>query len=209
MLLMNINIQGTPCRPVEPFRFPLPGGKQDFTLRSLDILNDIATILEWTRMEYARKFWLMDLPEDGLIHAYNRVMEADDEHSYLGLLDYRPVCQLDVYRVPGTEISRHYRAGQGDYGIHLLMGPDRRKFPDLTVRVIRASLYYLFSYPQVDRVIGEPDILNRAANLVIRRAGFRFCQQVQLSDKTANLYQICRSEFRNIPVGENDETGDL
>ncbi|HVB03225.1 MAG TPA: GNAT family N-acetyltransferase [Chitinophagaceae bacterium] len=199
--------QGTPCKPARPFRFPLFQGKHVFTLRSLAIPDDMHLIHRWTQLEYARRFWQMDMPVDTLCQWYFQMISRLDAHPYLGLLDGKPVCQLDVYRAFGEEISLHYPAGTGDYGIHLLMCPNRKNYPDLTVQVLRAALKYLFSFSEVENVIGEPDIQNRAANLVIRRAGFQLVQQVRLSDKQANLFLLRRSHYLETCTVSHELTG--
>lgn len=195
---MKNSDSATPCHPIGTFSIPIPGGQYEFILRPLLIPQDLDIIHRWIHQPYARKFWDMEVGLEELYETYSRINSGEDGHSYLGWVDQDPVCQLDVYQVQAEEISGHYPVSSGDFGIHLLMCPDRSRVPDLSVHCIRACLAFLFSYPVVERVIAEPDILHRAANLVARRAGFMFCKQVQLSRKKANLYCCTREKYQQI-----------
>jgi acetyl CoA:N6-hydroxylysine acetyl transferase len=191
---MKLEFPGQTVQAGLPFHTKIP--PHEFILRSLDPDNDLPGIHPWLSLPYARSFWDVNLSLVELQGLYRRIQSDHEAHSYLGLVDRDPVCQLDVYRVSGTEIGLHYDSGPGDIGIHLLMCPDRTRIADLTVETIRACLEFLFSLEFVSRVIAEPDCRHRAAQLVVRRAGFVFCKTVQLSEKRASLYCCGRDQFQ-------------
>ncbi len=198
---MKTLITRTPFQPGPPFVCSI--GFQRFQLRSLDHSADLSLLYSWACMPYAREFWGMALAPEAFWAFYSRVLLNPGAHSYLGLLQTQPVCQLEVYDPFGSELARSYPALPGDLGIHLLMGPDRRILPGISWKVLRRSLEFLFSFPRVLRIIAEPDTRNRAAHIVALRAGFHYWNTIFLKEKAACLYGCCREEFfsNSIPVG--------
>ncbi|HUX84897.1 MAG TPA: GNAT family N-acetyltransferase [Chitinophagaceae bacterium] len=190
---MNSLITRTPFQPLTPFLCWI--GSHTFLLRSLDPSSDLDLVHSWACMPHAREFWGMSLHPKAFQAWYNMVLRGPGAHAYLGLLEGRPVCQLEVYDPRGLEIGMKYPVMAGDLGIHLLMGPDRRILPGLSGKVLRSVLEFLFSFPGVRRIIAEPDSRNRAAHLVARQAGFRYWDTVSLKDKEARLYGCSRTEF--------------
>lgn len=165
------------------------------SLRSLRVPNDLPMIHQWVNLDYAKKFWNMDGPLESLMQWYQGMQSGVQAHSYLGLLDHRPVAQVDVYLAAHHEIAQNFPVLRGDFGMHLLMAPVLPRVPELSKKIIHTFLEYSFGFPEVARMLGEPDAANRAANRLIREAGFRFLAELSLQTKRANLYGITREEF--------------
>eukprot|EP01035_Chromulina_nebulosa_P043223 gene43223-58544_t len=101
-----------------------PGGLT-FSIRSLDLDNDLPLIHSWVNMDYARTYWQMQGPADALACFYQEVLYNRWSHSFIGLLDGAPVCQLDAYDPAQDEVGKKYDCRDGDLGIHLLLGPGK------------------------------------------------------------------------------------
>ena len=166
------------------------------SLRLLSIKKDIELIYNWVNQEYAKRFWQMDgRPIDQLKETYQYIMLSDFAQSYLALLDNVPICQLDVYHALQDEVSLFYNAQEGDYGVHLLMAPNKKKISNLTIHVFQTFLEYFFSHSEVKRIVGEPDAANMNANKLVKTLGFQFQHKIAMSYKTANFYTCTRDNF--------------
>jgi acetyl CoA:N6-hydroxylysine acetyl transferase len=182
-----------PAKQVYERRFPRGN---HITIRSLCLETDIPLIYEWVNQDYAKRFWQMDgRPLGEITMVYEQIMLCDFAQSFIACCNHKPVCQLDVYHAMQDEVSLHYKAHQGDYGIHVLMAPNRTPMPGLSAQVLQAFMEYFFLCPEVERIIGEPDAENARANALVRKLGFRFRKQINMSYKTANLYTCTYTDF--------------
>lgn len=191
------------CKPVATqhtpaiaFRKYFPDRSFSIAIRMLDIDTDIPVVFGWVNEEYAKRFWQMDnQPVQQLKQTYRLILASDFAQSFIGLLNGSPICQVDVYNALRDEVSLLYPARQGDYGLHFLMAPRRQRIPGLSACVFSTFVEFLFSYPEVQRIIGEPDAENAAANKLVKNAGFSFQQTIGMSYKTANLYYCTREDY--------------
>ncbi|WP_160712894.1 GNAT family N-acetyltransferase [Chitinophaga solisilvae] len=193
------------CQPVtgntpEPAFFFKEFPAKGFTvsLRPLCLATDLPLIHHWVNLPYARRFWQMNMSREQLSDIYTRIQSGDIATSYLCLLNDHPVSQIEIYQAQYDEISRCYEAQPGDYGIHLLMAPKRSTISGLTISVFTACLEFMFSFPEIRRIIGEPDIENERANRLVQKAGFVWQQAVTMSYKRANLYYCTRETLQHI-----------
>lgn len=173
----------------------IPGIQQTFRIRSFRLSSDTDMIHDWVNQEYAKRFWQMDGPRNKVYDSYNAIQHDSHSHSFIGMLDKRPVCQVDLYQVLSDEIQQYVKAGPDDCGMHLLMAPLRQYIKELTYHTLQSFLAYYFSFDEAKRLFGEPDVHNDKANLLIQRVGFRYRKTVCLSYKTANLYCCTRNSF--------------
>ncbi|HEY0679430.1 MAG TPA: GNAT family N-acetyltransferase [Chitinophagaceae bacterium] len=190
------------CEPVTMenkvilYKREFPEKSISLSLRLLSIGSDIHQIHEWVNQEYAKRFWQLDgQPISNLIQTYEYIQSSDYAQSYITLLNDKPVGQIDLYHALHDEVGKLYEAEGGDYGLHLLMAPPKTRIPQLTICVFQTFLEYLFSFPEVNRVIGEPDADNHQANTLVRKLGFQFQKRIKMSYKTANLYFCTRESF--------------
>lgn len=168
------------------------------SIRSLQPADDLETIFGWVNQPYARRFWQMDGPAEELRNTCLAVLASPHAHSFMVLLDGRPVAQVDLYQVLADELGNHIAAGPFDCGLHLLMLPPRQSFPGLSRLLLRAFVAFYFSSPSVTDLYAEPDIENILAGRLAVRAGFRRIGRLELPGKLAGLYRITRSEYLNI-----------
>jgi RimJ/RimL family protein N-acetyltransferase len=132
-----------------------------------------------------------------VLDTYYNIQRNSNGHSFIGLLNGKPICQFDIYRVLADEIRQFITADQHDCGFHLLMGPKDKAISGLSLALIKAMLAYYFSFPQARRMYAEPDISNMRSNYLLQRAGFQFIQGITMSYKLANLYCLTRDQFES------------
>jgi hypothetical protein len=166
------------------------------SLRPLCLDTDLPIIYKWVNQEYIKGFWPMNGPIQELGQTYSYIMESDFAQSFIALVNDVPTCQVDIYHALQDEASLYYEARPGDYVIHLLMASPNLVIPNLSLSILQACLSHFFSYPEVKRVIAEPDTENEQDNKLVAKAGFRLLQKVSMSYKVANLYTCTKENFR-------------
>jgi len=166
------------------------GNESDFTIRSLDLQKDLDILNSWVNMDYAISFWQMDGSKEKLHQTYTNILNAPDAHSFIGCINGRPVCQLDAYNPLADVVGTLYDCRPGDLGIHLLLTPEKIKISNFSARIVESFCNWFFTAYPVSRIIAEPDIRNRAANLLLRKLNFTFSGIIKMPEKTAGLYML-------------------
>ena len=173
----------------------VPSLHKHISFRSMALETDTDMIFDWVNRDYALKYWQLNGSRQRVFDTYYNIQRNSNGHSYIGLLDKKPICQFDVYRVMADEIIQYITADGNDCGFHLLMAPNDSPVQDLSLLVTRTFLQYYFSFQEARRMFAEPDIENQRSNRILQRAGFGFLQGIRMSYKTANLYCITKDEF--------------
>jgi len=172
----------------------LPGRLISF--RSLQLSTDVDLIHDWVHQEYAQAFWQFPETRDKIMLHYGELLSSPHQHSFIGQVDLVPVCLVDIYRVLADELKDHVPdAGADDTGLHFLMAPPGQRVKNLSFTLFYSFLQFYFSFPMAERLFGEPDERNEAANRIVRRCGFQFMRPISLSYKTANLYCLTKQQF--------------
>lgn len=171
-------------------------GHLTIKVKPLCLTRDIRPLHRWMNMEYAKLFWQMNWPYSKLYKHYEWFINSGIGYPLMFFINnkIRPVALMDVYLARKDEVAQHYDAGAEDFGVHLLMGPNNKRIPALTTNIMITGLSFLFSLG-VERIIGEPDVNNKNANALVKRVGFKWIKQIELSYKTANLYFCEKKEF--------------
>jgi len=168
-------------------------GKISF--RSLKLDSDLSMIHDWVNREYSRAFWQMNGSRDLLESTYKNILCDPHSHSFIGSLNGQPTCQIDLYQVLVDELRSHVNAEDNDCGLHLLMSPPNQRKKDTTPLFFKTFLAFYFSFPEAERMFGEPDRENIKSNNLVTDTGFKFIKQIELSYKTANLYCLTKTQF--------------
>jgi len=199
--------QGLPrlfCKPVNIpyeneilYRQDVPALQGTICFRSLQLSTDLDLIHGWVNQVYARRFWQLNGTKTLVENTYADLLKNPQAHSFIGLFNDQPVCQVDLYLLAGDELRHYVEAGPDDCGLHFLMSPPNLLPKGLTVLLLRAFLDFYFSFQLAGRIYAEPDKDNDLANLLARKAGFRYIKTIELSYKTANLYCLTRDHFQS------------
>jgi RimJ/RimL family protein N-acetyltransferase len=200
--------QGLPrlfCKPIEIpyeneilYQVDVPGLPGTISFRSLRLSTDLDMIHGWVNQVYARRFWQLNGTKTLVENTYADLLKNPWAHSFIGLFNDQPVCQVDLYLVAGDELRSQLDAGPDDCGLHFLMSPPSQLPKGLTVHTLQAFLGFYFSFQLAQRIYAEPDKENDLANLLARKAGFRYIKTIDMSYKTANLYCLTHDQFQSI-----------
>jgi len=166
-----------------------------FSLRPMQA-QDAALIHRWVTLEYAR-FWGMQNDTLEQVAAFYQRLTATNPHAALiGCCNGEPVFLMECYRARDDEIGRYYAAAPDDYGMHILIAPASQPIRQFSWQVFTAAMDYLFSQPQVGRVVVEPDVRNEKIHRLNKRAGFRYQHTLDLGHKTAWLAFCQREDYQ-------------
>jgi acetyl CoA:N6-hydroxylysine acetyl transferase len=171
-------------------------GLGTIAFRSFELDRDETMIHDWVNRDYALRYWQLDGDRRRVRDTYHAIQRSGEGHSFIGLLNGVPICQFDVYRVLADEIREFIPApGPQDCGFHLLMAPNEKPIPGLSVTITRAMLRHYFHFAEAERMYAEPDVTNPRSNRILQQVGFQFIESVKMSYKTANLYVLTRDHF--------------
>lgn len=165
------------------------------TFRSLEPDSDIDFLHEWVNLPYSKKFWQLDGSLSNLYSLYQDILNNPNAHSFIGLLNDKPVCQVDLYKISEDEVKQHIDHKPNDCGFHLLMQPPSQMIKGISVCMLRHFIRFYFSHTDAENLFGEPDKENVHANRLAVKAGLHFQKIITLSYKNANLYSITKQQF--------------
>lgn len=187
--------------PASLFSCPRDAGL--LTLRPLNLAQDAPVLHGWMTRPYAH-FWGMQNSSVAEVEAFYRDLTAGKPHAALmGEIDGQPRFLIECYPVQDDPLREHYDVQPGDIGMHILLSPADKPLPGFSWQVFSAVMEYLFSLPDVRRVVVEPDVRNEKIHTLNKRAGFRYQKQVQLTHKTAWLAFCQREDFLQASQKEN------
>ena len=189
---------------------PLPGMREEELLflfadsdldgkiafRSLQLTTDIETIHDWVNRFYTKRFWQLNGSKSLLINTYKNILNNQNAHSFIGLFNNQPVCQIDIYAVSADELKEHIKYDTGDCGLHLLMCPPEQMIKGLSLAMLQHFIQFYFSFPAAQCLYAEPDKENVFANRLAIKSGFHVLKTIELAYKTANLYSITKQQFQ-------------
>lgn len=162
----------------------------DFTLCPFHPKN-VEMVHRWVTQDYAR-FWGMKNDSYDQVATYYHVLTQDNPNAaIIGYCNQQPIFLLECYQAQQDHIGQFYPAKSGDYGMHILIAPTEKRLPHFSWQVFCTVMDYLFSLPQVARIVVEPDVHNDKIHRLNKRAGFRYQRTLVMPHKTAWL-AFCR-----------------
>ncbi|MCS4305194.1 GNAT family N-acetyltransferase [Chryseobacterium sp. BIGb0232] len=170
-------------------------GTLEITLRAFNPETDMEFLHEWSNMDYAKKYWEMDVDKWEFEEAYIKHMGVDYSHPYIGLLNGTPIFTLELYWAVKDEVGKYYRFNPGDYGFHMLIAPAKEKIPHFSTYALAMCMEYFFSFPQLTRMIGEASASHKGTHNLITKVGCEFNRSLALPYKTSNLTFLDREKF--------------
>lgn len=175
------------------FRTSRPAGQ--FSLRPMQA-DDASLIHSWVTRDYAR-FWGMQNDTQEQVATFYRNLTAENPGAALiGYCDDKPVFLMEFYRASDDEVGKFYPAEPGDYGMHILIAPATRPVRQFSWQVFTVVMDYMFSQPEVKRVVVEPDVRNDKIHPLNKRAGFRYAHTIDMGHKTAWLAFCQREDYQ-------------
>jgi acetyl CoA:N6-hydroxylysine acetyl transferase len=159
--------------------------------------HDTPLLTAWMNKPHVAEFWAMAWPQDWIRDYLVRQVEDPARSPYLGFVDDAPVGYIEVYDPHRDVLGAHAPVREGDLGAHVLIGEEEH-LGRYSVAVGRAVARFLFSRPDVLRLVGEPDVTNQNFLSLLSFLGFRKEQEIQMPDKVA-AFMVCeRRDFERL-----------
>ncbi len=162
-------------------------------LRPIHLNEDLDTLYNWVKQPYAKYWGMLDFSKDQVFDSYDEIEKNPHHHTYIGMLDNRPIFLMERYKASEDMIGNYYDAKLNDYGMHILVAPVEKRIPQFTWSVFSTIMDYFFSLPYVERVVVEPDANNEKIHKLNKKAGFVYQKEIELPHKVASL-AICTKE---------------
>lgn len=166
-----------------------------FTLRPM-CADDVSLIHGWVTQDYAR-FWGMQ--NDSLQQVadfYQNLLARNPRGALIGCCGDQPVFLMEFYRASEDDIGKFYAAQPDDYGMHILIAPANNPVKQFSWQVFTVVMDFMFSQPEVGRVVVEPDERNSKIHTLNKRAGFRYQHTIDMGHKTAWLAFCQRKDYQ-------------
>ncbi|KOC87643.1 GNAT family N-acetyltransferase [Winslowiella iniecta] len=182
------------------YRCARPAGQ--FTLRPMQA-EDAALVYSWVTQDYAR-FWGMQDDDFETVAGFYRDLTRDNPHAALiGCCNQQPVFLMEFYQAQQDQVGQFYPARDDDYGMHILIAPAEKPLKQFSWQVFSTVMDYMFSQPQVGRVVVEPDVRNDKIHPLNKRAGFRYQHTIDMGHKTAWLAFCQRDDYQKALLQES------
>ncbi|MCP2636000.1 acetyltransferase [Microbacterium sp. HD4P20] len=161
----------------------------------LDPEGDLDVIHRWVTEPRARFWGLGDLTRDELRDLYAYVDDLDTHHAFLVRREGLPIVLLQTYEPEHDPLGEAYDPLPGDVGIHFLLGDRGAPTRGFTTRLGGLIGEFLFSRPEAERIVIEPDVGNERAVTRARVMGFELGPHVELPEKTGQLAFLTRERW--------------
>lgn len=171
-------------------------GRLEFAV--LDPVADLELLHEWVSRPSSRFWGLSALSPDEVRDLYLYVDGLTSHHAFLIRRDGLPVVLLQTYEPENDPLGEAYTPLPGDAGIHFLLGDRGTVVPRFMSRLVDAVAEFLFSSPEVDRVVIEPDVGNERAVARAQKSGFELGPRVVLAEKTGQLAFLTRERWQRL-----------
>lgn len=166
-----------------------------FSFRPVDPLRDAELLHSWITHPKAA-FWMMqDAKLEDIERAYMEIAADEHQQALLGLRDGVPAFLVERYDPVHRELVGLYEPRPGDVGMHFLTPATDTPEHGFTKSVITAVMAHLFEDPDVERVVVEPDVRNKAVHALNAAVGFVAEREIQKPEKEALLSFCTREQF--------------
>lgn len=170
-----------------------------FSIKPFDLDKDCEFLHDWVNRDYAIFWGLQNSTLEAVKQEYAQLLARDGYSIYVGYFEKKPAFLLERYDPSLDIISKHYEVQAGDIGIHIIVAPPNlNKVPNFTWHVFMSIMDFVFSNPEVDRILVEPDIRNKKMFALCERVGFRLDKAIELPHKSAQLAFLKRSDYFHI-----------
>ncbi len=167
-----------------------------FSLRTLDLEQDLQRFSRWQNSARVMAFW----QEGGTPQQHHVYLQkqADDPHTLtlIGCFDDEPFAYFEAYWALEDRIAPFCSPGHYDRGIHMLVGEERHRGPHKVASWLSALAHYLFiDEPRTNRLVSEPRADNEKMIEYLQVQGFVREKDFDFPHKRAALMTLDRQRF--------------
>jgi hypothetical protein len=158
------------------------------SLRPFNIPRDMPAICNWA--------CILSRAADTVAASYLYAGSSDFARSFMVLKNNRlALCQIDICSADKDELYDTFPTSNGDYTIRLLMNTNRSTVRRLHLKALQTCLEYFFLFPEIKKIIAEPQARNKLYNEILLQAGFQQQEQVFSHYAVCNVLVCTRQSF--------------
>jgi len=179
----------------------------EIKLRYLNLNEDIETIYNWVTKPYAKYWGMQNMTLEEVKNSYKDFEGSTHYEVIIGMYENKPIFLMEKYKASEDRIANYYEVKNGDYGMHILVGPTTKKIPSFTWNIFTTILDYFFSKTAVSRIVVEPDVNNQKIHVLNKKAGFQYKKEIELPEKKAALAFCDRRQYKQAYTAQKKEKG--
>ncbi|MEW7278715.1 GNAT family N-acetyltransferase [Aquimarina sp. 2201CG1-2-11] len=164
-------------------------------LRPFNLEQDIDIIYDWVTRPYATYWGMTTKTIEEVIQEYRTLSSLPHYEVLIGMYKGKPAFLMEKYKASEDRIASYYQVKEGDFGMHILVGPPDHKIAGFTWNVFTTIQAYFFAQPHVVRMVVEPDVRNEKIHALNKKAGFRYQKEIELPEKRATLAFCERADY--------------
>ena len=151
-------------------------------IRPLSLEQDIAVLHDWLNRDYAR-FWGLQgqsLPQIRANLAATLAQPGSEvligELAATGERKF----MFESYDIRFDRMNPYLGARPGDRGFHVFLGPPEPPVPAAAYYTLQGLAAWIFRDPEVQRLVGEPDVRNHKVLVRLAQGGFSFGRVIHM-----------------------------
>nr|WP_052807356.1 GNAT family N-acetyltransferase [Risungbinella massiliensis] len=169
--------------------------QQQITFRPVQIETDFGLLHRWQHEQHVIPYWNLDISLEAYQKHLTEFLQDPHQSLHIGMIDGIPMSYWETYWVQGDILEGSYDSHPADQGVHLLIGETDYLGKGYALPLLRAITSLLFEHPETEKVVAEPNILNKKMIHIFEKCGYRFQKKIDLPDKEAALLFCYREEF--------------
>jgi hypothetical protein len=167
----------------------------EIAVRPVDPDADVHLLHSWLTHPKCGFWGMLDYSVDDVRRRFTDIADSTTHDDFIGLHEGQPAFLFEIYDTASELGPTVYPAQQGDKSFHFLVAPREKQVPRLSITCLKTVIEFLFDDPEVLRIVGEPDVRNRAMLILIRKVGGRIEREIDLPDKRAQLCTLTREDY--------------
>jgi RimJ/RimL family protein N-acetyltransferase len=170
--------------------------------------HDADLLWSWWNTDETRRHWALDyrLSRVGTkpygpatIGAYLRYCQATGfVRPYFVIESGVPIAYLETYTAANSALANHPRVGPADCGWHVMAAEQFRHTGTIFEIGINVIDWLFDTCPDMNQMLSDPSVHNRAAQVLNQRAGMTEIDRVDLGYKEAVIYAVSRDEWSRL-----------
>ncbi|MFA0964117.1 GNAT family N-acetyltransferase [Roseivirga sp. BDSF3-8] len=190
------------------YRKNLPG-IGELSIRPFVVKDDAKNLHRWVNEPYARYWGMQGQTLSQVQEAYTELVNRRGYGCWTGTLNGEQVFLMESYDPQADRLGKYYEVQAGDRGMHILVGPPKKRIHGFTWEVFRLVMGFLFSDETTKRVVVEPDVRNEKIHVLNKKAGFVYGDRIKLPEKEAWLAWCTREGFEEALTMTEEKATDM
>lgn len=185
-----------PTAPGEVYRRHFPRLGSTFSLRTIEIEQDLIHFNRWMNLEQVAFFW----EQAGSLEEHTAYLQQQlldpRVHPLIGCFDDEPFAYFEVYWCKEDRIAPFYDVQDYDRGWHVVIGESKHQGVGKLKAWFQSLMHYMFvDDPRTQRIMGEPRIDHTRQIDFLKSQGYGHLKNIQLPHKQAALLRLERETF--------------